>query len=134
MIRRPPRSTRTGTLFPYTTLFRSLAGLGAADQPDLAELRQQLLHQRVGQHRLHVLDLVDMQALALAARDREAPEHAQQAVEFMPDRKSHRRRLVAERRDRRSERGAQQEGHPAEVAPKKENRPDGGFTVDPSTE
>src|SRR3546814_17073966 len=24
MIRRPPRSTRTATLFPYTTLFRSL--------------------------------------------------------------------------------------------------------------
>src|SRR3546814_4419863 len=29
MIRRPPRSTRTDTLFPYTTLFRSLDG-GAA--------------------------------------------------------------------------------------------------------
>src|SRR3546814_20022508 len=29
MIRRPPRSTRTDTLFPYTTLFRSpAAGLG----------------------------------------------------------------------------------------------------------
>src|SRR3546814_2154256 len=28
MIRRPPRSTRTDTLFPYTTLFRSL-GEGA---------------------------------------------------------------------------------------------------------
>src|SRR3546814_16322983 len=27
MIRRPPRSTRTDTLFPYTTLFRSLAAL-----------------------------------------------------------------------------------------------------------
>src|SRR3546814_7087370 len=26
MIRRPPRSTRTDTLFPYTTLFRSLEG------------------------------------------------------------------------------------------------------------
>src|SRR3546814_1088207 len=26
MIRRPPRSTRTDTLFPYTTLFRSLHG------------------------------------------------------------------------------------------------------------
>src|SRR3546814_18741382 len=26
MIRRPPRSTRTDTLFPYTTLFRSCAG------------------------------------------------------------------------------------------------------------
>src|SRR3546814_13082407 len=36
MIRRPPRSTRTDTLFPYTTLFRSLrAGLGeiACDLP-----------------------------------------------------------------------------------------------------
>src|SRR3546814_7631916 len=28
MIRRPPRSTRTDTLFPYTTLFRSNAGPG----------------------------------------------------------------------------------------------------------
>src|SRR3546814_5764631 len=30
MIRRPPRSTRTDTLFPYTTLFRSLKSLGFA--------------------------------------------------------------------------------------------------------
>src|SRR3546814_1863803 len=29
MIRRPPRSTRTDTLFPYTTLFRSSAAAGA---------------------------------------------------------------------------------------------------------
>src|SRR3546814_14861601 len=28
MIRRPPRSTRTDTLFPYTTLFRSVGGAG----------------------------------------------------------------------------------------------------------
>src|SRR3546814_12039375 len=27
MIRRPPRSTRTDTLFPYTTLFRSIGGV-----------------------------------------------------------------------------------------------------------
>src|SRR3546814_6263647 len=27
MIRRPPRSTRTDTLFPYTTLFRSWVGI-----------------------------------------------------------------------------------------------------------
>src|SRR3546814_10587893 len=37
MIRRPPRSTRTDTLFPYTTLFRSAAadakiGAGRRDQ------------------------------------------------------------------------------------------------------
>src|SRR3546814_18941633 len=31
MIRRPPRSTRTDTLFPYTTLFRSVARDGEAD-------------------------------------------------------------------------------------------------------
>src|SRR3546814_6132582 len=29
MIRRPPRSTRTDTLFPYTTLFRSLVQMPA---------------------------------------------------------------------------------------------------------
>src|SRR3546814_12304484 len=31
MIRRPPRSTRTDTLFPYTTLFRSGDTLTASD-------------------------------------------------------------------------------------------------------
>src|SRR3546814_18731130 len=34
MIRRPPRSTRTDTLFPYTTLFRSSAGNGDANEQD----------------------------------------------------------------------------------------------------
>src|SRR3546814_1322744 len=37
MIRRPPRSTRTDTLFPYTTLFRS--GL-APGRPDLSGRRK----------------------------------------------------------------------------------------------
>src|SRR3546814_19169309 len=32
MIRRPPRSTRTDTLFPYTTLFRSHVGSSAGDR------------------------------------------------------------------------------------------------------
>src|SRR3546814_19283499 len=31
MIRRPPRSTRTDTLFPYTTLFRSTGDLTIKD-------------------------------------------------------------------------------------------------------
>src|SRR3546814_8394593 len=31
MIRRPPRSTRTDTLFPYTTLFRSLCDIRLVD-------------------------------------------------------------------------------------------------------
>src|SRR3546814_20018551 len=32
MIRRPPRSTRTDTLFPYTTLFRSLHLYGPMEE------------------------------------------------------------------------------------------------------
>src|SRR3546814_19218287 len=34
MIRRPPRSTRTDTLFPYTTLFRSYQGNAATWEAD----------------------------------------------------------------------------------------------------
>src|SRR3546814_1851046 len=33
MIRQPPRSTRTATLFPYTTLFRSCGYTGARSVP-----------------------------------------------------------------------------------------------------
>src|SRR3546814_13759323 len=42
MIRRPPRSTRTDTLFPYTTLFRSRrhhgAVTGASQSPECASI------------------------------------------------------------------------------------------------
>src|SRR3546814_11227010 len=34
MLRRPPRSTRTDTLFPYTTLFRSFLDDGLAELVD----------------------------------------------------------------------------------------------------
>src|SRR3546814_7626517 len=50
MIRRPPRSTRTDTLFPYTTLFRSLAALRASGLT--------LAHERLGH------DILKTQALA----------------------------------------------------------------------
>src|SRR3546814_15051611 len=58
MIRRPPRSRRTDTLFPYTTLFRSLAngrhGNGRQDagvQPFL--LARALQRKRVDDGRQH---------------------------------------------------------------------------------
>src|SRR3546814_20478121 len=45
MIRRPPRSTRTDTLFPYTTLFRSARNdLGGG----VDVVRVQILHFRLG--------------------------------------------------------------------------------------
>src|SRR3546814_9009251 len=40
MIRRPPRSTRTDTLFPYTTLFRSSGGDLARNAPAFARAFQ----------------------------------------------------------------------------------------------
>src|SRR3546814_6713426 len=46
MIRRPPRSTRTDTLFPYTTLFRSglrLARQAGREDPGLKEAVWELL-------------------------------------------------------------------------------------------
>src|SRR3546814_10050087 len=59
MIRRPPRSTRTDTLFPYTTLFRSLldqrcvdaVGDGRHQHVGLAHRRRQLVarHRPVGE-------------------------------------------------------------------------------------
>src|SRR3546814_12426838 len=45
MIRRPPRSTRTDTLFPYTTLFRSvlharIERAGAGAEADAVDVRR----------------------------------------------------------------------------------------------
>src|SRR3546814_6453992 len=40
MIRRPPRSTRTDTLFPYTTLFRSCLKLHVPRGPTASVRRQ----------------------------------------------------------------------------------------------
>src|SRR3546814_16676908 len=41
MIRRPPRSTRTDTLFPYTTLFRS--AISAAEAAEVRKRRQEYI-------------------------------------------------------------------------------------------
>src|SRR3546814_11898759 len=64
MKRRPPRSTRTDTLFPYTTLFRSHAGAGADICEDEGAVAAHLL--RVAVHHLEArtdkgrqIDLVD---------------------------------------------------------------------------
>src|SRR3546814_1019555 len=47
MIRRPPRSTRTDTLFPYTTLFRS--SLSKPFPTTRASLRRKMLRDLTGQ-------------------------------------------------------------------------------------
>src|SRR3546814_4595659 len=46
MIRRPPRSTRTDTLFPYTTLFRSACASGRPRARHPRSFRRYLRHRR----------------------------------------------------------------------------------------
>src|SRR3546814_13000308 len=52
MIRRPPRSTRTDTLFPYTTLFRSLTD----NPPVLADERRGYHWSHAGNLQRHLYD------------------------------------------------------------------------------
>src|SRR3546814_9800355 len=54
MIRRPPRSTRTDTLFPYTTLFRS--------DPQALAVRARALRVGREQRRLHPIGLGEERA------------------------------------------------------------------------
>src|SRR3546814_7877061 len=77
MIRRPPRSTRTDTLFPYTTLFRSAAGARVdLDQIDLVALHRELdVHEaphveRARQRGGLALDLGDDGSRQAVGRDR----------------------------------------------------------------
>src|SRR3546814_5569787 len=49
MIRRPPRSTRTDTLFPYTTLFRSMFGQPRVEEIDYRPDSRHVPHPIVGQ-------------------------------------------------------------------------------------
>src|SRR3546814_14023324 len=75
MIRRPPRSTRTDTLFPYTTLFRSEGERGA--QPlalgGLVAIFS-AWHDRQSQH---------LPGDGLAARRRRSEEHTSELQSLM---------------------------------------------------
>src|SRR3546814_5539727 len=54
MIRRPPISTRTDTLFPYTTLFRSHSEIDAKVIDDFFEQHEYLLDARCLRVELHI--------------------------------------------------------------------------------
>src|SRR3546814_5389599 len=66
MIRRPPSSTRTDTLFPYTTLFRSLLEEGDAALAELIEAHPSADRQQLRQLVRNTLD----------ERKRNKPPHA----------------------------------------------------------
>src|SRR3546814_895330 len=56
MIRRPPRSTRTDTLFPYTTLFRSRGKDGLKREREQIRLVRSEASRRTGVEGHHRLD------------------------------------------------------------------------------
>src|SRR3546814_19649412 len=79
MIRRPPGSTRTGTLFPYTTLFRSrLASVLERLFAQLGLLAAAgFFMQGAEDHRDHA----EGRTVAHASGDEQQHEHPQEAVE-----------------------------------------------------
>src|SRR3546814_958164 len=88
MIRRPPRSTRTDTLFPYTTLFRSylerrrylLHHARCGKQRDNAENHQRPRDQG-GRHRDHEVDEVVEGEGLQKIRHQERRQHENQRSE-----------------------------------------------------
>src|SRR3546814_7757933 len=66
MLRRPPRSTRTDTLFPYTTLFRS-----RCRQRPVVELGEDLVDRRAELADQHGLDLVPRNRVSLILQSRQ---------------------------------------------------------------
>src|SRR3546814_12972154 len=69
MIRRPPRSTRTDTLFPYTTLFRSPRR--AADRARGEPRRDRRLYQAQHHREPELLDRADGRRAEAAPRRRQ---------------------------------------------------------------
>src|SRR3546814_2286195 len=69
MIRRPPRSTRTDTLFPYTTLFRSVGDAAGFFRRQVGGVHQRpaRIDGGVGQQPLHRSRAADRQAVLYLA-------------------------------------------------------------------
>src|SRR3546814_11575616 len=94
MIRRPPRSTRTDTLFPYTTLFRSDIGLVTVLGLEPRPFRDEVGRELVGS--LPADDLVERlqrRGIIHAARDHDRGLHR---PGLLPDRLGQRSRRKAE--------------------------------------
>src|SRR3546814_5186726 len=84
MIRRPPRSTRTDTLFPYTTLFRSDCGNDLADGTGTVWTDSRPAGRRPDRHlRLVALDLLHQSADRPARLVARSEEHTSELQSLM---------------------------------------------------
>src|SRR3546814_1290080 len=87
MIRRPPRSTRTDTLFPYTTLFRSAPcrkrrKMAQADKPAIVLVRPQL-GENIGKAARAMLNFGLTEMRLVAPRDGRSEEHTSELQSLM---------------------------------------------------
>src|SRR3546814_16884383 len=83
MIRRPPRSTRTDTLFPYTTLFRSIQ-IFEADVVEEADAFDDFLQDALGDLALLVGELFrQTHRPFIRLIDRRSEEHTSELQSLM---------------------------------------------------
>src|SRR3546814_1518109 len=95
MLRRPPRYTRTDTLFPYTTLFRSLrarlrraapaaaAATAGRRTPRPAHADRPVRHRRRAGHRLDAVAHHPRRARARPPAARRSEEHTSELQSLM---------------------------------------------------
>src|SRR3546814_12819731 len=93
MIRRPPRSTRTDTRFPYTTLFRSRFPLQSVNSIAARQLAHQILD--LGQRAEQLIERLGDEHLRRAVAQRTRQPQPQMAIGIEPQRERRLARRVA---------------------------------------
>src|SRR3546814_4751391 len=88
MIRRPPRSTRTDTLFPYTTLFRSVLRLSLQLRIKrvAVAVQTEVVAQPAALHDIHgdrLLDIARWNVLVALVGNRRSEEHTSELQSLM---------------------------------------------------
>src|SRR3546814_72823 len=92
MKRRPPRSTRTDTLFPYTTLFRSSGltrtGIGDSRESSCWQIRAQRINPAANRPTISIILLNLNKRVYDGTRCRPFERPDTQAVAFGPERRA----------------------------------------------
>src|SRR3546814_9386121 len=85
MIRRPPRSTRTDTLFPYTTLFRSVLLIEQDGPPEVVERDMKRMADICLEEKAVSVEIAETEsdAVALKTARRRSEEHTSELQSLM---------------------------------------------------
>src|SRR3546814_5486885 len=103
MIRRPPRSTRTDTLFPYTTLFRSVQEFDGGSRQTIEAgddeniVFAQVAHQRSEEHTSELQSLMRISYAVFCLKKKKSSND--QALSTWPPHSKVLRRMLSTRRN-----------------------------------